>query len=127
MANIKKDIERYGEAVKAIESSPFESMDMLHRRSAIERENHRLTREERINLISHDLNLIKNAKRMSKHIGTIYDFSLSTEPLDFWWWHLDKVASDQITFSLVPVLEAINDSETKEKTIEERVHGKKES
>lgn len=38
---------------------------------------------------------------MAEHIGEIYDFSLSKEPIDkFWWWHLEKVAKGEITFTL---------------------------
>ena len=42
------------------------------------------------------MQLIKNAKKMSEHIGEIYDFSNSDEPIEQWWWHLDKIISGEI-------------------------------
>lgn len=104
MTKVNKNIELYGEDVEDTEISPFESVHMLYLRSVIEREIHKLTIEERIDLISYDIKLIKNAKRMYEHIRIINDFSLSKEPLSYWWWHLDKVANGKITFSLVPVI-----------------------
>lgn len=99
------NIDIYGKYVDDFEISPFESLLMLHKRSKLEDVICDLTPDERIKLLSHDIQLIKNAKRMSRHIGGIYDFSLSTEPLTKWWWHLDKVAADKNTFRLIPVSE----------------------
>lgn len=56
-------------------------------------------------LLNHDLKLINNALEMSKHIGQIFDFSLSGEPLNEWWWHLDKVASGEVVFKLSAEME----------------------
>lgn len=39
------------------------------------------TNDERLKLIPYDLKLIDTAKKMSKHLEGIYDFSLSSEPL----------------------------------------------
>lgn len=64
---------------------------------------HELSNEDRIELIICDLQLIKNAKRITKFIGKVYDFSITEEPLTHWWWHLDKVANDEIEFHLIPV------------------------
>lgn len=99
------NIEMYGRYVNDFEISPFELMVMLHKRSKLEEILCDLTADEKIKLLSCDIQLIKNAKKMFKHIGEIYDFSLSNEPLQHWWWHLDKVAADKITFRLIPILE----------------------
>ncbi len=97
-------IEVYGKCVDDFEVSPFESVNMLHRRSHLELVSHELTYEERMELLNYDIRLINNAKRMSQHIGEIYDFTLSEEPLSQWWWHLDKVANGKITFRLIPYI-----------------------
>lgn len=106
MSRHNKSIEIYGKCVVDIEVSPFESVDMLHRRSNLESVIQELTNEEKIKLLSYDTELIKNAKSMSEHIGEIYDFSSSDEPLSEWWWHLDKVASGKIAFHLSPKIES---------------------
>lgn len=90
-------IEIYGKCVVDFEVSPFESINMLHRRSDLEKVSHELTHEERLKLLSYDVQLIKNSKMMSKHICEVYDFALSKEPLSQWWWHLDKVADGKIS------------------------------
>ncbi|MFJ8528384.1 hypothetical protein [Bacillus sp. NPDC094106] len=93
-------IKNYGLDVSDFEVSPFESLNMLHTRSALKKIIHELTNEERIQLYSYDMLLIQNAKKMSEHIREVYDFSLSTEPSSEWWWHLDKVAKGEISFHL---------------------------
>ncbi len=84
-------IEMYGSYIDDFEISPFESVYMLHIRSGLKKAMNELTNEERIKLIHYDLKLIENAKRMTQHLGEIYDFSLSNEPLTEWWWHFDRV------------------------------------
>jgi hypothetical protein len=42
---------------------------------------------------------LKKAEEIAKHIGSVYDFSLSDTngiPLEQWWWHLDKVAKGKL-------------------------------
>ncbi len=97
-----KIIEIYGKGVDDIEVSPFESVDMLHRRSKLESAIHELTHDDKMKLLHFDMQLIKNAKMMTRHINEVYDFSLSDEPLSEWWWHLDKVATGKIAFHLSP-------------------------
>jgi hypothetical protein len=91
-----RDIESYGEEVADFEVSPFESIDMLHLRSRLHKHSHEMTLKERILLIRYDLRLLENVDKMARHIGEIYDFSHSKEPLEEWWWHLDKVASNEL-------------------------------
>ncbi|MCC3359485.1 hypothetical protein [Bacillus sp. REN16] len=99
-------IEMYGSYVDDFEISPFESVYMLHIRSGLEKVIHELSNDEKVKLINHDLALISNAKRMSKHLEGIYDFSLSNEPLTEWWWHLDKVSKGKISFELAAVVKS---------------------
>lgn len=106
MSMHSKSIENYGISVNDTEASPFEAVDMLHVRSNIEKAIHELTNEERISLYLYDLKLINNANKMSDHIGNVYDFSLSNKPFNEWWWHLDKVAEDKITFNLIPEMKS---------------------
>jgi hypothetical protein len=102
MLGNSKRIEVYGKGIENFDLSPFESIHLLHIRSNLEKVFHELTHDERIKLLSYDLKLIQNAKRMAKHIGSIYDFRLSKEPISqfWWWWHLDRVAKGEITFTL---------------------------
>ncbi|MFZ3588927.1 hypothetical protein ACOI1C_06505 [Bacillus sp. DJP31] len=100
MSEYNKSVDIYGKCIGDYEISPFESVDMLHRRSNLESVIHELTKDERLKLLSYDMELIKNAILMAAHIGKVYDFSLSDEPLSEWWWHLDKVANGTIGFQL---------------------------
>lgn len=104
-----KDIEMYGGYVDDFEINPFESVYMLHIRSRLEKEKiiQVLTNDEKIKLIGYDLILINNAKRMSKHLEGVYDFSHSNEPLTEWWWHLDQVAKGKITFGLKAMVKTV--------------------
>jgi hypothetical protein len=104
MSKYMPSIDIYGQCVNDFDVSPFESVDMLHRRSKIDLVAHELTYEELMKLLNYDMQLIKNAKLMCDHITEIYDFTLSDEPLSQWWWHLDKVANGKLTFSLCPVV-----------------------
>lgn len=102
MSDYMKNIEIHGKAVDDFDVSPFESVDMLHRRSALDRVFYELNLEERMKLLSYDVQLINNAKKMTEHIAEVYNFSLSNEPNHQWWWHLDKVANGKNTFRLTP-------------------------
>jgi len=97
-----KDIEQYGQDVSDFEVSPFETINMLHLRSRLNKESHHLTVKERILLMKYDLELLENVDLMVEHIKTVYDFSKSTEPQEEWWWHLDKVASGELEVEIGP-------------------------
>lgn len=100
MRNILDMIDFYGDSVDDFEVSAFESIDMLHRRTLLHSLYLKMTPAEKIKLFNYDLILIKNAKKMSEHISEKYNFSLSNEPTDQWWWHLDKVASGKLIVDL---------------------------
>jgi hypothetical protein len=40
---------------------------------------------------------------MYRHIKNAYDFNLSKEPHEEWWWHLDKVANGDIKIGFTSV------------------------
>jgi hypothetical protein len=46
--------------------------------------------------MKYDLRLLENVGKTVEHIGEIYDFCNSKELLEEWWWHLDKVASNEL-------------------------------
>lgn len=54
-------------------------------------------------LETNDLKLLSNSQEMFEHIRKVYDFSTSTEPLEEWWWHLDKLLKGEIVLNAVPV------------------------
>ncbi|PLS19358.1 hypothetical protein CVD28_02785 [Bacillus sp. M6-12] len=93
-------IRNYGLEVDEFETSPFEALHMLHIRSCLEKIIQQLTYEEKLKLYTHDMKLIQNAKKMVERIQEIYNFSLSKEPFTEWWWHLDKVVTGEISFSV---------------------------
>lgn len=90
------DIEQYGQDVNDFEVSPFETIDTLHLRSRLDKASHYMFLNERILLMKYDLDLLENVDQMVQHISNVYDFSNSKEPLEEWWWHLDKVASGEL-------------------------------
>lgn len=97
-----EDIELYGQDVTDFEVSPFESIDMLHRRSRLNKESHNMTLKERILLMKYDLRLLENVDSMVQHIERVYDFTNSREPLEEWWWHLNQVASGALEVEIGP-------------------------
>ncbi|MCB7071658.1 hypothetical protein LIZ76_17260 [Caldibacillus sp. 210928-DFI.2.22] len=52
-------------------------------------------------MAQYDLVLIQNAVKMVEHVGEVYDFSLSTQPIDEWWRHLVKVASGELSLDVI--------------------------
>ncbi|MCR2805318.1 hypothetical protein [Paenibacillus soyae] len=92
MQPVKQMIQNYGLDVDDFETSPFEAIEMLHNRSAIQARLTELNDDDRETLRQHDETLYRNATRMYQHIAHVYDFDRSTKPLTEWWWHLDKVA-----------------------------------
>nr|WP_263323560.1 hypothetical protein [Neobacillus sp. Marseille-Q6967] len=100
MINFLRNIEEYGEDVNDFEVSPFESVDMLHRRSRLNKESSKMSLRERILLLKYDLLLLENVERMVEHINKVYDVSNSVEPLEEWWWHLDMIAKGELEIEI---------------------------
>lgn len=96
-----KLIRLYGEGVDDFDTSPFESLEMLHIRSELHKL--ALTKEEQKALAATDVQLLSKAQNMYEHIRKVYDFSTSTEPLEEWWWHLDKLLRGEIILNASPV------------------------
>jgi hypothetical protein len=97
MNSLIKDIKRYESDILDLEISPFETTHTLHLRSKLEEQFLNMTLEEQIELLSIDLQVIKNAKKISKHLAAIYDSGDSHRPISEWWWHLDKIANGDIS------------------------------
>lgn len=103
MSNYKQDILNYGEDVNDLESSPFESLRMLHDRTKIQMVLNELDFDEKVLLGRYDLKLIENANRMVEHISNVYDFKLSDDnniPHEQWWWYLDKIVRGNLNFGV---------------------------
>ncbi|MEC2159752.1 hypothetical protein [Virgibacillus halodenitrificans] len=101
MSQYEQNIINYGNDVSDLASSPFESLRMLHDRTALYKIQHRLNYQEKVLLAQYDLKLIENAEKMVKHINNIYDFELSDDiPSEQWWWHLDKIANGTMDFGV---------------------------
>src|SRR5690625_294158 len=94
--NYLKLIELYGQDVSDFEVSPFETLDMLHLRSRLNKDFHNMKLKERFLLMKYDLQLLENVDHMVQHIESVYDFANSKEPYEQRWWQLDKVASGEL-------------------------------
>jgi len=99
---IEKIIEAYGSYVLDLDLdvSPFEFLQMLHLRSKLQSVFTELIASEQATLLELDKKLLNNAEAMSKHIGSIYKWDVSTEPYSHWWWHLDRVANGTLVVEL---------------------------
>lgn len=97
--SFKEEIEFYGEDILDLEISPFETMDVLHRRSRLHANYEKLTQEEMELLKQYDQKLLDNASSVYHHINKIYDFQ-NDKPIEEWWWHLDKIDNRQLTVYL---------------------------
>lgn len=104
MENLKL-IRSFGDSTNDFDTSPFEALEMLHIRSHLHKL--ALTKEEQKALAANDLKLLSNSQEMFEHIRKVYDFSTSTEPLEEWWWHLDKLLKGEIVLNAVPVQEEV--------------------
>lgn len=99
MSQYKQDILNYGEDINDLDYSAYEHLRMLHDRTLLENVKHELDMDEKILLSMYDLILLKKGEEMAKHIGSVYDFSLSDIngiPLEQWWWHLDKIVKGKL-------------------------------
>ncbi|MDA1675544.1 hypothetical protein [Bacillus cereus group sp. TH152-1LC] len=97
--NHEEDIRIYGEVVNDTELSPFETIEALHIRSELHEQYSNLSSEEKRALFSYDLKLLRNADAMVQHIQKVYNFSKSTNSIQEWWWHLDKITTGKIHLS----------------------------
>ncbi|WP_106494819.1 hypothetical protein [Lentibacillus sp. Marseille-P4043] len=103
MTSYMNKIERYGREIRDLTVSPFETMEMLHLRSALEKEISNMDENEQLRLLYFDLEVIQNIQNIYEHINNIYDFSTSKEPDTEWWWHLDKVINGEIRIKSYPL------------------------
>lgn len=92
--DVKQSIKIYRLSADNFETSPFEALDMLHRRSQLEQKKNEFTADEQRLLKEADDILLRNAEKMCEHIGQVYCFDgeNNNKTLSQWWWHLDKVA-----------------------------------
>ncbi|MGF7535175.1 hypothetical protein AAGG74_16095 [Bacillus mexicanus] len=103
--NTMESIQVYKSDIFEFDISPFEIFQVLFLRSELEKQFTSMSEEEKIALLTADLKVIKNSKKIVEHIGKIYDFSESKHPTSEWWWHLDKVSRGEMVikrYELVP-------------------------
>ncbi len=55
-----------------------------------------MTNQEKLKLYQYDLYLLDHIEELKKQLDQVYDFSKSNEPVNQWWWHLDKIISGKI-------------------------------
>lgn len=48
---------------------------------------------------AYDLRLLSHAEQVFEHPSKAYDFSMSKESNDEWWWHLDSLLKGEIVLS----------------------------
>lgn len=94
--DLKQSLHIYGLGIANFETSPFEAVDILHRRSSLERQLSKFDLMDLEQLQKFDQKLFDNAQKMYNHICVIYDFTNSNEPIEEWWWHLDKVVHQEL-------------------------------
>lgn len=97
---MKKKINEYGILLDSFDLSPFELKNGLHIRSIIEEDIDELSIKESFLLHKYDSYLLDNAERVVNKLSDIYNFSESKEPLNHWWWHLDKVISGDLIIKI---------------------------
>lgn len=92
-----KLINLYGQGITDCETSPFEMLETFHIRSEL----HQLplTKEEKKMVAAYDIKLLSNAEQVFEHTSKAYDFSISKEAMDEWWWHLDLLLKGEILFN----------------------------
>lgn len=86
----------YGKLLDTLDLSPFETLNALHLRSNLQKEISHLTNKEKLKLYQYDLYLLDHIEEMKQHLENVYNFSASDEPIEHWWWHLDKIISGEI-------------------------------
>lgn len=84
-------IEHYGDYVDDFITSPFEHVDAWMIRDRLQKIRRRLTSKQKEKLNAYDETLIKNTKKMYHYMKRVHDFENAKDPLECWWWHLDKV------------------------------------
>ncbi|MGF7535176.1 hypothetical protein AAGG74_16100 [Bacillus mexicanus] len=89
-------IKIYGNEIFDLEISPFEMMQTLHLRSALQESFFEMNIDEQIELLFIDLQVLKNSKAISTHLSRIYQSKNFDHPISEWWWHLDKIANNEL-------------------------------
>lgn len=98
-------IQLYGQGTDDIDSSPFEVIDTFHIRSELHKAS--LSKEEKKMLAMYDMKLLSNIRSIYEHVGQVYDFSKSQEPVDEWWWRLDLLLKGEIILNASPLRDEV--------------------
>ncbi|QDX94377.1 hypothetical protein EEL30_20065 [Brevibacillus laterosporus] len=97
MVQLEEYIQTYIDTVTdSILISPFEFHHGFHARSHLYKEKNLLTEEQKRTLITYDELLFNRASEIYNHMEVIYNFKNSSESIEEWWWHLDKVVNKSL-------------------------------
>ena len=98
-------INLYGQGITDCETSPFEMLEAFHIRSELHQLS--LTLEEKKMVAAYDMKLLSQAEQVYEHTSKAYDFSMSKEAMDEWWWHLDSLLKGEILFNATPLYDDV--------------------
>ncbi|MGG0797342.1 hypothetical protein ABE137_25695 [Brevibacillus laterosporus] len=98
---LEQYIETYLDTVTdSIFISPFEFHHGFHVRSNLYQKKDLLSEEQKRILIKYDKLLFYRSLEIYNHMKVIYHFESSSESIEEWWWHLDKVVNKTLTIDL---------------------------
>lgn len=80
-------------------------LETFHIRSELHRLS--LTKEEKKMEAAYDIKLLSSAEQVFEHTSKAYDYSMSKETMDEWWWHLDLLLKGEILFNATPLYDDV--------------------
>jgi hypothetical protein len=80
--------------------SPFEYQYMLKTRDCLAKKYNLLDINQKEKLKKHDGILIQRVKEFYKYLLPIKIWENSNSPMKYWWWHLDKIISNELAVDL---------------------------
>jgi hypothetical protein len=77
----------------------------FHVRSELHKHYNSLSDAEKIELSKADLLLLQNVEMVYNHLSKKYDFRMFKQPIEEWWWNLDKITSGEILFESIKTVQ----------------------
>lgn len=94
-------IEDYGcDVQEKLILSPFEYDITLKNRDTLYNNYKFLSEEERKKLHYFDEILISRAQDFVMYLSSIRDWATGPEPIEYWWWHLDKILTKELVVNI---------------------------
>ncbi|NKQ22468.1 hypothetical protein [Brevibacillus laterosporus] len=98
MDQLEEYIETYLDTVTdSVIISPFEFLHGFQVRSNLYQEKDLLSEEQKRILFKYDKLLFYRSFEIYNHMKVIYNFNNSSESIQEWWWHLNKVVNKTLT------------------------------